>query len=237
MMRLSSCKYAVITGLLVGILPMNGAAVASANETATGLFGSIEISSKNLEALPQWVRVISHFAESKKAAKFCDRDIQNCKSQQMTLWRAKIQELADTDKNTKIREINRFINKWRKVSDQENYNRDDHWATPLEFINLGGDSEDFAIMKYVSLKELGIPPSKMRIVVTNDVLRGTTHSILSVHIGKRKYVLDSQNDTVLQEQFVKYYVPFYSVNETTRWAHIPGQASTFENAGGKRIND
>ncbi|MBL4740117.1 MAG: transglutaminase-like cysteine peptidase, partial [Sneathiella sp.] len=142
-----------------------------------------------------------------------------------------------SQKISKILELNRFINKWRKISDFENYQKKDHWASPLEFMTNGGDSEDFAIMKYISLKELGISPSNMRIVVTNDVLRAKTHTILSVHIGSKRYILDSQSNSILQEQFVKYYVPFYSVNETTRWAHVPGQTSLLKAPEGKNNYD
>ena len=92
-------------------------------------------------------------------------------------------------------------------------------------------------MKYISLKELGISPSKMRIVITNDVLRGVTHAFLSVEEGKNRLVLDSQNDTVLKEDLVNYYIPFYSVNEKTRWAHVPKQTATVDTAAGVEKND
>ncbi len=237
MMEFSLSKTVCLLGIVAGLFSASHDARAVSEEPKTGLFGTIEIPSNNLEALPQWVRVVNNFGKAEKLSKQCDKDIQKCTSQQMTLWRAKIQELEDAEPTTKIREINKFINKWRQVSHRENYKQNDYWGTPIEFITFGGDSEDFAIMKYVSLKELGIDTSKMRIVVTNDVLRGVTHTVLSVHWGKRRFVLDSQNDTVLQEQFVKYYVPFYSVNETTRWAHVPGQAAALLNAGGIKTND
>lgn len=193
-----------------------------AAQTSDGLFGTTEFEAGSLEALPQWKQAIATFADLKAAASSCDQDILKCGSQQMTLWRTKIQELEHAAAPLKIREINRFINRWQKTSDQELYGEPDHWAAPMDFIQKGGDSEDFAIMKYVSLKELGIRADAMRIVVTNDVLRGQTHTILTVRIGGKSLVLDSQNDSVLADDFIKYYVPFYSANETTRWAHIPG---------------
>lgn len=237
MISYSLSRPLYLFGLAVCITTASCKAPVASEIDVNGLFGTIEIPSNNLDALPQWSRVIDNFDKSRKAALLCDKDIQKCTSQQMTLWRAKIQELEDAENSIKIREINKFINKWRRVSDFENYDQEDYWATPLEFITFGGDSEDFAIMKYISLRELGISASKMRIVVTNDVLRGVNHTILSVHSGKRRFVLDSQNDTVLQEQLIKYYVPFYSVNETTRWAHVPRQAAALVDAGGVEKND
>ncbi|MEH6402166.1 MAG: transglutaminase-like cysteine peptidase [Sneathiella sp.] len=220
-------------GLMIGASSVSLAEPAQ-NE---GLFGTVEIPSNNLSALPQWKRVIKDFEKSRQAARLCDQDIQKCTSQQMTLWRAKIQELESSKDSSKVLEINRFINKWRQISDFKNYQKKDYWASPLEFITNGGDSEDFAIMKYISLKELGISPSKMRIVVTNDVLRGKTHTVLSVQSNGKRYVLDSQSNSILQEQFVKYYVPFYSVNETTRWAHVAGQIPLPRAPEGKHKDD
>ncbi|MCG8493501.1 MAG: transglutaminase-like cysteine peptidase [Sneathiellales bacterium] len=220
---------------LLGIPEQALAASNNVPNDAKGLFGTIEIASDNLQSLPQWRKVVSSFPELSKTAAQCDADIQDCKSQQMTLWRAKIRGLELSDPSIQIREINQFINRWKQAADTNTVGKKDHWATPLEFIPIGGDSEDFAIMKYISLKELGIDPSKMRIVVTNDVLRGVTHTILVVKYGKRTLILDSQNDTVLPEKLVQYYIPFYSVNETTRWAHIPKQTASV--AAGTDKND
>jgi len=210
---------------------------AEADIKEDGLFGTVEISSDNLNALPQWKRIIESFEEIAIEAKRCDLKIEHCQSQQMTLWRAKINELRTSDKRVQIQQINRFLNSWRKRTDIENYAVNDYWATPLEFMENGGDSEDFSIMKYISLKELGIPPADMRIVVTNDVLRNNVHTVLSVKIGKGKYILDDLNDSVLNESFAQYYLPLYSVNEQNRWAHIPKTVSVEQASQGTTQND
>ena len=92
-------------------------------------------------------------------------------------------------------------------------------------------------MKYISLKELGFDPDSMRIVIANDVLRNKVHAVLSVSQQGKRYVLDSLNDTILEERFVNYYVPLYSVNENTRWAHIPIDFLTAQDAAGSNTND
>ena len=208
--------------LLAGILsfaPLTSKkALADVNHA--GLFGAIEISSNNLAALPQWLRVIASFPKLTNAATKCDDKIQDCGSQQMTLWRAKIAELKRADKRIQLQEINRFLNGWKHIPDDEEP-QPGRWSSPLEFITNGGGSEGFAIMKYVSLKELGFNPDAMRIVITNDVLRNKVHAILSVSLRGKRYVLDNLNNTILEEKLVHYYVPLYSMNEKTRWAHIP----------------
>jgi len=221
------------TSLFLGIL----VGQASADVSKNGLFGTIEISSGDLSALPQWQHVVSSFDATAKAAKACDQKIEDCSSQQMTLWRAKINELGNSSDRQQMQEINRFFNSWRYKSDLENYGKKKHWATPLEFISNGGDSEDYAIMKYLSLKELGFPAISMRIVVTNDVLRNIPHSVLSISLRGQRYILDNINDTILNEKLVHYYVPLYSVNEGLRWAHIMQSAVTAYDPDGAKTDD
>ncbi|USG62317.1 transglutaminase-like cysteine peptidase [Sneathiella marina] len=229
-----SCLSIVTLSATLSLAPMKS---AYADVNVDGLFGTVEIASDNLSALPQWKRVIESFEEVAIEAKKCDLKIEDCYSQQMTLWRAKINELRTSDKRVQIQQINRFLNSWRKRTDTENYAVSDYWATPLEFMENGGDSEDFAIMKYISLKELGVPPSDMRIVVTNDVLRNNVHTVLSVKTGGKIYILDDLNDSILSESFTPYYLPLYSVNEQNRWAHIPKAVSVEQASQGTTQND
>ncbi|MEH6545887.1 MAG: transglutaminase-like cysteine peptidase [Sneathiella sp.] len=236
MQRLSKVSGICLFALSVSLL-LAPTKTADADVTVDGLFGTVEIISDNLNALPQWKHVIGSFEEIAIEAKKCDLKIEDCQSQQMTLWRAKISELRTSSKRNQVQQINRFLNSWRKRTDTENYAVTDYWATPLEFMENGGDSEDFAIMKYISLKELGFPPANMRVVVTNDVLRNNVHTVLSVRIGNGIYILDDLNDSVLNESFAQYYLPLYSVNEQNRWAHIPKTVSVGQASKGTNKND
>ena len=59
----------------------------------------------------------------------------------------------------KLSRVNEFFNyRTRFEDDIAAWSQDDYWATPLETLTRGrGDCEDFAIAKYVSLMELGVP--------------------------------------------------------------------------------
>ncbi|TNE38130.1 MAG: hypothetical protein EP348_05235, partial [Alphaproteobacteria bacterium] len=161
------------TALLLGglLLSLTSGTSAVAGVNRDGLFDMLEISSDNLDALPQWQRVVKSFPALKSAAGRCDIRIEDCKSQQMTLWRAKISELKHSDKRIQMQEINRFLNDWKSTDHTTDDRVNGRWETPLEFLTKGGSSVDFAVMKYISLKELGFSPLAMRIVITDDVLR------------------------------------------------------------------
>jgi hypothetical protein len=51
------------------------------------------------------------------------------------------------------------------LADTTQWRVEDYWATPAEFLgSFGGDCEDYVIAKYFALKELGVPPSRLRMV-------------------------------------------------------------------------
>ena len=90
----------------------------------------------------------------------------------------------------------------------------------MEFLARSGDCEDYAIAKYQSLRMLGWPPEALRLVVVQDVLRDLPHAVLAAYLDGAIYILDNLSDTALEQSRVENYVPYYSVNEITRWAHL-----------------
>lgn len=79
-----------------------------------------------------------------------------------------IKDIEYKTENEKIYIINREVNKYKYQEDIKLYKQNDHWATPKEFIkNKGGDCEDFAIMKYSLLKQMGYKEDQMRFIYTN----------------------------------------------------------------------
>ena len=74
-------------------------------------------------------------------------------------WQRVIEQLRDRDTEEQLVEINRFFNqRIRWTDDRKLYKREDYWATPAETIGFKeGDCEDFTIIKYASLLELGVP--------------------------------------------------------------------------------
>lgn len=184
------------------------------------LFGSIEFIGGSLAALPQWVRVLEKIKGEKKIYEACNADITKCPLPAMAAWQAKIRSVEGLPRLRQMEELNRFFNSWTYRVDLENYGSDDYWATPMQFLRRSGDCEDYAIIKYVSLRVLGFPADKLRIVVVRDVLRNIAHAILAVYLGNDILIMDSLFDGVLSHHQVTFYAPQYSVNEKKRWAHI-----------------
>jgi predicted transglutaminase-like cysteine proteinase len=184
------------------------------------LFGSIEFIGGSLTALPQWVGVLEKIKQEKSTYDTCNEDITKCPSPAVAAWQAKIRSVEGLKPVRQLEELNRFFNSWTYRLDSENFNTEDYWATPLEFLHRSGDCEDYSIIKYVSLRALGFPAEKLRIVVVRDVLRNIAHAVLAVYIDDDILIMDSLFDGVLPHHQVTFYAPQYSVNEKRRWAHI-----------------
>jgi len=155
----------------------NGAASATDLPTAESpapLCGTAEIHSNNLKMFPKWRGMLQLF---KKELSSCGLD--QCGKAE---WQAVVDRLRGKDVMTQLRAINIEMNRWPYVTDQVNWNLPDSWATPLQFLQKGGDCEDFAIAKYMALRDLGVPIDDMRIVVLNDLNLRIAHAVLAVYV-------------------------------------------------------
>lgn len=208
-----------------------------AQDAPPRLFGSIEFIGGSLEALPQWTRVLRKIRSETAVYETCDRgednrDIAACPSPAIAAWRDQVRALKGLEPKRQLAELNRFLNRWIYRFDSENFNVEDYWASPLEFLARSGDCEDYAIIKYVSLRALGFDVKDLRLVVVHDVVRNLPHAVLAVYLEGDILILDSLFDGVLSHTQVTFYRPYYSVNETTRWAHVPTRQPRRPNLSG-----
>lgn len=185
------------------------------------LFDTVEYRSASLAALPQWRRVLNEIAEETPIYQGCANAEIPCEPRALLAWQAMLKGQEGNDPVGQLRAVNRFVNRWEARTDQENYEKMDYWASPLTFLKHSGDCEDHAIMKYVSLRQLGFDAEQLRLVVVRDVLRDLAHAVLAVHVEEDVFILDNQFQAVLPQHMVSQYLPYYSVNENARFSHLP----------------
>lgn len=99
----------------------------------------------------------------------------------------------------KLKDINEYFNrKLRFVDDQANWGQNDYWATPIEsLLKGGGDCEDFSIAKYVSLKMLGVPVSKLRITYVKARIGGANSPLTQAHMVLTYYSTPDAEPVIL----------------------------------------
>lgn len=181
-----------------------------------------ETRSENLKPFPKWTGVMSRYDDQKKIPDDqCDK-VRFHPCDAIGAWN----KMLDSVRGKSLREQMRVVNEWANahpyVIDQINWGMDDFWDTPYEFMTLNGDCEDYAIAKYYSLRALGVPEDKLRIMIVQDFnLGGIIHAILGVYSDGELMILDNQAEQVRPALKIYHYRPIYGVNENWWWLYAP----------------
>ena len=128
-----------------------------------------------------------------------------------------MKSLSGLSWQSKVENVNRFVNLIPYQEDQITYGKSDYWASPLEFLVNAGDCEDYAIAKYISLRQLRMPATDLKMVVLQDTLRDLAHAVLAVRLDGSILVLDNNDYQIASPKDLPHYSPYYAVNENQQW--------------------
>ncbi|MFA5593099.1 MAG: transglutaminase-like cysteine peptidase [Micavibrio sp.] len=174
------------------------------------LFGSMEKKSRSLSAFTKWTGMFERF----------DAALNTSNGQQaMNNFKSQIEFLRGLPMGTMVSSVNEIVNKVPYRNDRAIYGVNDYWATPMEFLQNGGDCEDYAITKYVALRALGVPEERMRILILQDLQKNIPHAVLVVYTENGAMVLDNQIKSVTNVERIAHYKPIFSINRTAWWLH------------------
>ena len=110
--------------------------------------------------------------------------------------------------------VNRFFNQIEYGSDIQIWNKKDYWASRLEFLGKGqGDCEDFAVAKFLTMMQLGVPEKKLFLTYVKAVgYPEAAHLVVTYYQepGSVPFVLDNYNRQILPATKRKDLIPVYS---------------------------
>jgi predicted transglutaminase-like cysteine proteinase len=135
-------------------------------------------------------------------------------------WRELVQYNQNKNHEEKIELVNRFFNRLDFVEDKIHWGKTDYWATPVEFLTTkGGDCEDFAIAKYFTLRELGVPTNTLRITYVKALTINQAHMVLAYYkkADAEPLVLDNIDKEIKPASQRNDLVPVYSFNGDNLW--------------------
>ena len=135
-------------------------------------------------------------------------------------WQNVVDKHQDESELEKLTAVNDFFNRNRFISDQQHWNVADYWATPIEFLSTkGGDCEDFAIAKYVTLRALDIPEEKLRITYVKALRLNQAHMVLTYYDSPKAVplVLDNIDKEIKPANKRLDLKPVYSFNGNGLW--------------------
>ena len=150
-------------------------------------------------------------------------------------WHEMLAGSKSLGEKDKLKKVNDFIN--RRIAFDDDmwvWSQSDYWATPLETIGQGrGDCEDFAIIKYFSLRDAGVPLAKLRLVYVKARLNGPGGPYLQAHMVLAYYATPNAEPLVL-DNFVPVIKPasqrgdlqpIFSFNSEAIWNGVAGNAA------------
>lgn len=145
-------------------------------------------------------------------------------------WGELLQRSQNLDESAKLKAANDFFNASLAFQDDMTvWQQTDYWATPVEALYKGaGDCEDYAIAKYVTLRQLGIPSDKLRITYVKALRLNQAHMVLTYYAtpGAEPLVLDNLIPQIRPASQRSDLLPVYAFNAEGLWLPGPG--------GGKR---
>jgi len=186
---------------------------------AAGLLCLTAVGALDFDAMQQIV--LGRFGQS-PAARFSE-------------WRQMLGDNQRAGESEKLRRVNDFFNRRMAFDDDFSvWGQSDYWATPLEMIGQGrGDCEDFAIAKYFSLTNLGIPISKLRLVYVRALQNGLDGPVQQAHMVLVYYATPNADPLVLDNLIPEIrpasqrtdLSPIFSFNSSGLWQGTGHQSS------------
>ncbi len=134
--------------------------------------------------------------------------------------------------------VNRAVNlAIRPMIDLAQYGFPDIWASPLMTFGSGaGDCKDYAIAKYVALRETGISPDDLRLVVVYNHSAHEGHMVAAARIDGRWLILDNRTMRLVADDDIADLTPLavldsgdslptIATNPSVRPAHASTESS------------
>lgn len=135
-------------------------------------------------------------------------------------WFRVMKKSYSLNESEKLKNVNRFFNQLRFTDDIKLWGVSNYWATPIEFLGVNaGDCEDFAIAKYFTLLELGIPDKKMRITMVKAVKLNQYHMVVAYYKTPAAIplILDNIDGRIKPATQRNDLIPVYSFNGKQLW--------------------
>ena len=115
---------------------------------------------------------------------------------------------------TRIGHLNRAANLAIRLLDTAH--ADDEWRSPLAILSSSsGDCKHYAVLKYAMLRELGVSPNALKIVVVEVRSIHQQHAILAVRAENGRWLLlDNRTLTLVESSMaLDYYDPLYEFDQ------------------------
>ena len=168
---------------------------------------------------PAWRHTLERHKSQREAIEQCLREKETC-ARRLRGLRHVLLKGAELNPEQQLDLVNRYVNAQHYEDDRvsRQASAGNQWETLIEFLERGGDCEDFAVAKYFILREFGFDVDDMRIVIGLESKRTTYHAMLAVRSDEGVLLLE--NDNTIRRNGNRDIDRFiYAINERGIWDH------------------
>jgi predicted transglutaminase-like cysteine proteinase len=163
----------------------------------------------------KWLVLERKLDDERVQLALCDGDRDSCLSPAAMQLLAIVDNARAREGRARLGEINRAINlAIRPMSDLTQYGAMDVWSSPLvTFATGAGDCEDYAVAKFVALRQAGVSPEDLRIVIIRDAVRGEDHAVVAARLEGRWLMLDNRRMTMIEDVHFRNSRPLFVIDQ------------------------
>ena len=129
-----------------------------------------------------------------------------------------VKEAESQEGLAKIALINAVVNALIDYEpDRSQWGVSDQWTAPFvnkkgSFETGHGDCEDYALAKYVALRQAGMRSEDVRMALVHDNAVRVDHAVLAVRYDKLWLILDNRWDKLIEDKDLKQFRPLAIVD-------------------------
>jgi predicted transglutaminase-like cysteine proteinase len=195
------------------------------HSAGTEPFGLMALQAPEGELWRKWRGVQHEIRMESAVLALCRASPGDCPSAPARRFLAMIETAQARQGRARLGEINRAINlSIRPMSDLAQYGVVDLWTSPLATLAAGaGDCEDYAIAKYVALRETGLDNEDLRLLIVRDTKLQEDHAVVAARLDGRWLVLDNRRLVLLEDMQLKQYAPMFEIDDGGVKRLVPGE--------------
>lgn len=164
----------------------------------------------------KWLGLAGKLDDDRVQIALCDGDRERCASDAALQFLAIVDSARLREGRARLGETNRAINlAIRPMSDLAQYGEVDVWTSPLVTFGRGaGDCEDYAIAKFMALRQAGMAADDLRIVIMRDTIHGEDHAVATARLDGHWLLLDNRRMAMVEDIDVRNYRPLFVIDHT-----------------------
>jgi transglutaminase-like putative cysteine protease len=110
--------------------------------------------------------------------------------------------------------------------DEAQWGVEDHWSSPFETLQTHrGDCEDYAIVKYVALRQAGLPSGVVKIVILRNLFPNEDHAVAAARVNGEWLILDNRSLTLVRDTDMIRATPQFLLDENGVHRFVPSNYS------------